>query len=194
LVDTSSLLDGIGGCRLWFFTQYIPAGHLSVTVAVEFLEANAEQIPLDSAQFDLAVSEYGASIWCDPKLWIAEAARLLRPEGELVFLRGSTLSVLCTPDSGKAQESLQRPQRGLYRLQWTDDDPGVEFHPGTGDMVRLLRTAGFMLVDMVELFAPAGAEDHPFYDYVPAIWAQKWPVEEIWRARKVDDIHGIGQK
>jgi len=162
-------------------------------LGLEFIEANAEQMPLESAQFDLAVSEYGASIWCDPELWIAQAARLLRPGGELVFLRNSTLSMLCTPDIGKVQTSLQRSQRDMYRLEWTDDDPGVEFHPGTGEMVRLLRKNGFMLLDMVELFAPAGAQDHPRYNYVSATWAEKWLAEEIWRARKVDDIDGIGR-
>ncbi len=45
-----------------------------------------------------AISEYGASIWCDPYEWIPEAARLLRPGGELVFLRNSTLAILCSPD------------------------------------------------------------------------------------------------
>jgi hypothetical protein len=30
--------------------------------------------------------EYGAAIWCDPYRWIPEAARLLRPGGELLFL------------------------------------------------------------------------------------------------------------
>lgn len=156
-------------------------------LGVEFIEANAEAIPLESAQFDLAVSEYGASIWCDPTLWIAEAARLLRPGGELVFLRNSTLSMLCMPDSGKVQATLQRPQLGMWRLEWTDTDPGVEFHPSHGDMVRLLRRNGFALLDLVEIFAPAGAEDHSNYDYVPASWAQKWPAEEIWRAQKVGD-------
>jgi SAM-dependent methyltransferase len=162
-------------------------------LGLEFLEANAEEIPFGSAQFDLAVSEYGASIWCDPELWIAEAARLLRPGGELVFLRNSTLSLLCTPDTGQVQTTLQRPQRGMCRLQWTDDDPGVEFHPGTGEMVRLLRKAGFILTGIVEIFAPAGAQNHPYYDYVPAAWAKNWPAEEIWRAYKSDEIQGIGQ-
>jgi len=32
------------------------------------------------------ISEYGASIWCDPYRWIPEASRLLRPGGDLVFL------------------------------------------------------------------------------------------------------------
>ena len=152
-------------------------------LGLELIEANAEAVPLDSAQFDLAVSEYGASIWCDPALWIAEAARLLRPGGELVFLRNTTLSVLCLPDTGKAQTALQRPQRGLYRLEFTDDDPGVEFHPSTGDMLRLLRRNGFEVLDLVELFAPEDAKDHPRYDYVPVEWAKQWSAEEIWRAR-----------
>jgi SAM-dependent methyltransferase len=30
---------------------------------------NAEQTPFPDESFDLAISEYGASIWCDPYLW-----------------------------------------------------------------------------------------------------------------------------
>ena len=40
---------------------------------------SAEDVPLPDESFDLAVSEYGASIWSDPYRWIPEAARLLRP-------------------------------------------------------------------------------------------------------------------
>jgi len=162
-------------------------------LGLELIEANAEDVPLPSAEFDLVVSEYGASIWCDPDRWIAEAARLLRPGGELVFLRNSTLSMLCLPDTGKITTTLQRPQRNLHRLDWTDDDPGVGFHPGTGDMVRVLSKHGFLLLDLVELFAPLDALDHPHYTYVPASWAKQWPAEEIWRARKVSDVAAIGQ-
>src|SRR5205807_2377342 len=104
-------------------------------LGLELVEANAEQTGLPSASFDLAVSEYGASIWCDPRKWIPEAARLLRPGGELVFLRNSTLSVLCMPQEGKVTTSLQRPQRGLLRLDWTDP-PETEFQMGHGDLFR----------------------------------------------------------
>ncbi len=153
-------------------------------LGLEFIEANAEAVPLEAEQFDLAVSEYGASIWCDPDLWIAEAARLLRAGGELVFLRNSTLAVLCMPETGQVTTTLLRPQRGQNRLEWDDDDPGVEFHPGTGDMVTILRRSGFDLVDIIEIFAPDDAVDHERYSYVPAAWARQWPSEEIWRARK----------
>ena len=45
------------------------------------IHGNAEKVPFPDESFDLAISEYGASIWCDPYLWIPEAARLLRPGG-----------------------------------------------------------------------------------------------------------------
>ena len=48
----------------------------------------------------------------------------------------------------------------------------------------LLRASGFELLDLLELQAPSGAQDHPFYDHVPAAWARQWPSEEIWVARK----------
>jgi SAM-dependent methyltransferase len=154
-------------------------------LGLELIEANAEDVPLPDASFDLAVSEYGASIWCDPALWIAEAARLLRPDGELLFLRGSTLRILCAPDEGQASDRLVRPQKGLYRLDWMDeDDAGVEFHPGTADLFRILRTNGFELLDLRELFAPNDAVDHEYYTDPGAEWAKRWPSEEIWYLRK----------
>jgi SAM-dependent methyltransferase len=152
-------------------------------LGLEFVLENAERTSLSSSSFDIAFSEYGASIWCDPKLWLAEAARLLRPGGELIFFRGSTLQMLCGPDKGPVGERLVRPQRGLYRLEWFDDDPGVEFHPSTSEMFALLRKNGFELLDFRELFAPEDAVDHEYYDTVPADWAKRWPDEELWHAR-----------
>ena len=152
-------------------------------LGLELIEANAEQTGLPSAAFDLAISEYGASIWCDPRKWIPEAARLLRPGGELVFLRNSTLSVLCMPQEGKVTTSLQRPQRGLLRLDWTDP-PETEFQMGHGDLFRILRASGFELLDLVEIFAKDDSAEHAHYSYVPADWARNWPAEEMWRARK----------
>src|SRR3954454_11807977 len=59
---------------------------------------NAEQTPFPDNSFDLAISEYGASIWCDPYRWIPEASRLLRPGGQLIYLVNGTIHMLCTPD------------------------------------------------------------------------------------------------
>jgi SAM-dependent methyltransferase len=154
-------------------------------LGLEFVEANAEEVPLPDASFDVAVSEYGASIWCEPNAWIREAARLLRPGGELVFLRNSTVAMLCMPDTGKVTRTLQRPQRQLSRMEWAQDDPGVEFHPSTAELFRILGESGFIVSGVVEVYAPDGASDHPYYDSVTAEWARQWPSEEIWRATRV---------
>jgi SAM-dependent methyltransferase len=82
---------------------------------------NAESTPFESASFDFAISEYGAAIWCDPYQWIPEAARLLKPGGQLLFLGNSTLLMLAMPalESEMATERLVRPQRGMHRFAWT---------------------------------------------------------------------------
>jgi SAM-dependent methyltransferase len=209
-VEVSALPDVAGkdvvelGCGTAYFSAWVarrgarPVG-VDVTPAqlataramqeehgLEFplIEASAEDVPLPDASFDLAISEYGASIWCDPARWLAEASRLLRPGGELVFLRNSTLVMLCSPDVGQAEERLHRAQRDLYRLAWPGEGEGIEFHPPHGELIRLLHANGFEIVDLIELYA---GDEHPRndrYDYVTLEWSQRWPAEEIWRARK----------
>jgi SAM-dependent methyltransferase len=148
------------------------------------VEASAEDVPLPSGSFDLAVSEYGASIWCDPHRWLPEAYRLLRPGGRLWFLRNSTLSLLCAPDEeGPPAERLLRPQRGMGRMEWPDEI-GVEWQLPHGELFRLLRRTGFEVVDLVELYAPDDAGDHEYYAAFSADWARRWPAEEIWVAAK----------
>lgn len=156
---------------------------LETGIVFPLIEANAEDVPLPDASFDLAVSEYGASIWCDPYRWIPEANRLLRPGGRLVFMRGSPLLMLCAvEDPDSTSECLQRPQREMYRFAWADG--GVQFPLGHGDLLRILRGAGFEIEALIELFAPEGAVTHEYYSHVTADWARKWPAEEIWAARK----------
>jgi SAM-dependent methyltransferase len=148
------------------------------------IHADAELAPLADGSFDLAISEYGACLWCDPYRWIPEAARLLRPGGRLIFLTNSVLTMLCMPDletDGPAREQLLRPYFGMHRFEWPDD-PAIEFHLGHGDWIRLLRANGFEVDDLVEVRPREGATTrHPF---VTLEWSLRWPCEEIWKARK----------
>lgn len=147
------------------------------------VRAAGEAVPLRSGSFDAVISEYGAAIWADPYRWIPEAARLLRPGGELLFLGNSALLMLCVPDEDgvAATDRLLRPQFGMHRFEWPDD-PTVEFHLGHGDLIRLLRANGFAIEDLIELRPPADA--HSEYPFVTAEWARRWPCEEAWRARR----------
>jgi ubiquinone/menaquinone biosynthesis C-methylase UbiE len=164
--------------------QLATARRLQRKTGIEFqlVEATGEDVPLPDASFDLVLSEYGASIWADPYRWIPEAARLLRPGGRLLFLRNSTLQLLCMEMDGVA-ERLVRPQRDLNRIDW-DDTGEVEFHLPHGLLIDLLRDNGFVVDRLVELYAPSDAQTHEHYNYVTAEWARRWPSEEVWAATK----------
>lgn len=148
------------------------------------LHGNAERVPRPDASFDLAISEYGASIWCDPFEWIPEAARLLRPGGELIFMVGTPLLLLCDRDEGEevpVDDRLHRPYFDLHRVEW-EGEASVEFRLNHGDMIALLRANGFAIEQLIEVRPPEGSTTR--YRYVSLDWARRWPGEEIWRARK----------
>src|SRR5579871_2518277 len=153
-------------------------------LAFPLIHGNAEQVPLPDAGFDLAISEYGASIWCDPYRWIPEASRLLRPNGQLIFLVNGTILVLCMQEDGTkpATPELRRNYFGMHRFEWQEGDNSVEFHLGYGDWIRLLRSNNFEVENLIELRPPEGATTR--YPFVNADWARRWPSEEIWIARK----------
>lgn len=147
------------------------------------VQADAEALPLPDARFDLAISEYGAAIWCDPYRWIPEAARVLRPGGELVFLQNGAILMLAMQELEEepAGDRLLRPYFGMHRFEWPDST-AVEFHIGHGDWIRLLRGSGFEVIDLIEIQPPEGATTR--YPFVRLDWARRWPSEQVWKARK----------
>ena len=151
---------------------------------IEFplIQGNAEEVPFPDESFDLALSEYGASIWCDPYKWVPEAARLLRPGGMLVFLRNSTISTVCMPHIDPVSTSLQRDWFDLFRLEWGTDQ-SVEFHLPISKMFKLLRDCGFEVEEIIDVQPPVDAVGYR-QEYMTLEWARRWPSEEIWRARK----------
>jgi ubiquinone/menaquinone biosynthesis C-methylase UbiE len=151
--------------------------------AFPLVEAFGEEVPLPDASFDLAVSEYGVSLFADPNRWIPEAHRLLRPGGRLVFIRPSPLLYVCGGDDGHLTDQLRHPMRGLNRpVKFAVDSD--EFVPSDGDLFRLLRENGFVVESFIEVYASEGAQRHEYYSYASPEWARKWPAEEIWAAGK----------
>src|SRR5215472_14786086 len=149
----------------------------------ELIHGNAEDVAKPDASFDLAFSEYGACLWADPARWVPEAARLLRPGGQLVFLTNSYLMTLCMPpeDDVAASNRLLRPAFGIGRIEWPND-PGVEFHLSHADWISLLRRSGFDIEALIDVRpAPDATTRYPF---VTLEWARQWPCEEAWKARR----------
>jgi SAM-dependent methyltransferase len=154
------------------------------------VHADAERTPFADESFDFAISQYGAAHWCDPNRWIPEASRILRPGGRLVFESVSPLVMLCFPtddDEAPADPQLHRDYFGMHRFEWHDQKglvDAIEYHLGHGDMIRLLRSCGFEIEDLLELQPPPDAVvgTDP---YIPLSWARRWPSAEIWKVRKV---------
>ena len=165
--------------------QLATARRLQREHAVSFplVHGNAENLPCRDASVDFAISEYGACLWADPYLWVPEVARVLRPGGRLHFLVHSALLMLCMEeqDGVAASDRLLRPAFGMHRVEWPGD-PGVEFHLGHGDWIRLLHANGLVVEDLVELRPPADAATR--YPFVTLEWARRWPGEEVWKLRR----------
>jgi SAM-dependent methyltransferase len=153
------------------------------------VHADAERSPFRDECFDLAISEFGASIWCDPYRWIPEAARILRPGGRLVFVTGTALMMLCfraDDENAPADTALHRDYFDLDRFEWHAENgtaKNVVFQLGHGDMIRLLRSCGFTIEDLIEMRAPEGSSSAVDVG-VTIGWARRWPSVEAWKAHK----------
>jgi hypothetical protein len=88
------------------------------------------------------------------------------------------------PDYAVRNRELWTLANARHTPDWEAVELSTEFHIGAGELIRLLRRSGFEILELVELFAPEDAVDHPYYTGLSAEWAKRWPGEEIWRARK----------
>lgn len=143
--------------------------------------ASATTTPFADASFDLVFCDHGAMSFCEPARTVPECARVLRDGGRLVFCVGTQLLYL-TWDEARLRQS--RRLREPWRPRWVvGSDPGtVDVVWSHGEWIRVLRAHDFVVDDLVELVAPAGARTT--HDFVPYEWARRWPAEEIWCATR----------
>ena len=138
------------------------------------IQTSAESIPLPDASFDV--------VFADPRSWVPEAARLLRPEGLLAFSGSTPFEVMCWNEPADRMEPvLQRDYFGLHRLE--DADGPVQFELPYGEWVRLFRANGFEVEDLREIQPSKGAES-TYRTAEETEWARSWPMEQIWVARR----------
>ena len=122
---------------------------------------------------------------CEPQRCVAEAARLLRLGGLLVFLTNSVQVTVCVPeDGGHSVDRLLRPPQGMSRMKWPGG--GIEFHPSHCGWIRLLRGSGFVVEALYELYPPAVR--NPITTTAPQRVGQEMPVEDALGDRAANPL------
>lgn len=145
--------------------------------------ASGEAAPFPDASFDLVFCDHGAMSFCDPDHSVAEAARLLRAGGRLVFSHTTPWPYLAWNFAReRVGRRLRRPYFGMRRFEDGGRMGTIDFQLPYGEWIRTFRRHGLVVDDLVELRAPKHAAT-TFVDFDPR-WARRWPAEQIWCVRK----------
>jgi SAM-dependent methyltransferase len=156
-------------------------------VELPVVQGNGERLPFVDEAFELVFCDHGVMGFADPYLTVPEVARVLLPGGVFVF-NGTTPWIWVA--WGQQQEELPatREMRGDYfglrSVSWDDPEWNTtEFQLTYGDWIRLFRSNGLVVEDLIELRPPEGATT-TYDDYAPLDWARAFPAEHIWKVRK----------
>jgi ubiquinone/menaquinone biosynthesis C-methylase UbiE len=154
-------------------------------VRFPLVRASAEELPFADESFDLIFCDHGATSFTDPAVTIPGCARVLRPGGLLVFsINTPFISVCWGDDDAPPGRELRRPYfDDRRRVLQEETGPLVEFRPTYGEWIRLFRSSGFTIEDLIEL-RPEPDADTTYVDYAPLEWARDYPGEHIWKVRK----------
>jgi SAM-dependent methyltransferase len=166
---------GAAQCSRWLATQGANVVAFDISVeqlrvarqldgrtgtAVRTVAADAVALPYQSSTFDIACSAFGALPFvADAETALREIARTLRPGGLLVFSVTHPLRWAMPDDPSPA--GLRIHHSYFDRRPYVEvDDAGTpvyaEHHRTTGDWIRALTSAGFVVDDLLEPEWPAG--------------------------------------
>jgi SAM-dependent methyltransferase len=150
-------------------------------VSFELVKASADDLPFEDGSFDLVVADWGATTFADPYRVVPEVARVLRAGGLFAFSGGTAIEWCCySEQSERPERALISPYFGMHRLEFSDH---VEFMLGYGDWIRLFRTTGLEVLDLIETRPSADAVS-TYRDAYHRDWAREYPMEQIWKVRK----------
>jgi SAM-dependent methyltransferase len=159
------------------------ARRLMAEAGVDFplIHGSAERVPLPDASFDIVFCDHGAMTFADPYRTVPEAARLVRPGGLFAFSHHTPIESIAWPlDSDTVGDRLVIDYFGMHRL---DDGESSTFQLPYGEWIRLFRSNGLIVEDLIET-RPAEGATSSYRTEEELAWARRWPAEEIWRVRK----------
>jgi SAM-dependent methyltransferase len=167
--------------------RHAPANFDETGVRYPIVQANGERLPFREASFDLVFCDHGVMGFADPSLTVPEVARVLRRGGWFVF-NGTTPWIWVAWGDLEEELPASREMRSDYFGMRSLDvaDPSwrtTEFQLTYGDWIRLFRSNGLAVEDLIEL-RPDRDATTTYDDYAPLEWARAFPAEHIWKVRK----------
>ena len=165
--------------------QLFHASHAArgLDLSARVVHGSAEELPFGSSHFDLVFCDHGAMTFARPRSTVPEAARVLRAGGRLIFNMTSPLNDVCwDAATDSVTTTLHNDYFGMYTVSEAET---VSYQMPYGDWIRLFRSCGLVIEDLVEIQPPADARTS-YEGYVPLEWARRWPAENIWVLRKED--------
>jgi len=145
--------------------------------------ASAEATPFADRSFDIVFCDWGAMTFADPFRTVPEAARLLRAGGLLAFCTGTPIADCAwEPGADHPSDRLVVDYWGMHELPAPDG--ATIFQLPYGEWIGLFIDSGFAIESLIELPAPADATSS-YRDEQDREWGRRWPMEHIWRVRRV---------
>lgn len=150
-------------------------------VSFPLVQASGDQLPFADERFDVVFCDHGAMTFTAPARTVPEVARVLRPGGLLAFSHDTPIHFV-TWDP-RRQRYGDRLAGDYFDMRSDPSEVSVVFQLPYGEWVRVFRSSGLLVEDLIELRPPANART-TYEEYDDADLARRVPVEQIWKVRK----------
>ena len=150
-------------------------------VSFDLIHSIASRIPCDDKLFELVFCDHGAMTYSPTVETLSEVHRVLKTDGIFAFNIQSPLLEICyNKDNGSIEDHLCQSYFDLAPFE----DDGLQYYQYTfGEWVRMFTSAGFKILDLVELKPNINSEST--FGFAPKEWASKYPAENVWVLQKL---------
>ncbi|NWJ96155.1 MAG: class I SAM-dependent methyltransferase [Chloroflexi bacterium] len=180
----------ISDAQIEYARDFVAQAEIKPPGQALFQQGNAEDLSAwPDESFDIVFSNFGAVGFVDIEKCFKEVGRVLRKGGLFAF---SWLSPFfdCLADEGDNQLEIVRSyfdrQPMVAESVWPDGSHTyyVQFHHTLGDWQQAIKTAGLLVVDIIELEPQRSDWRESTWTNVPWYKVSMVPGTTIWRAKK----------
>lgn len=185
-----SVGQDISDAQVEYASTFAMQAQIAPPGKAEFRQGNAEDLSeWPDESFDIVFSNFGAIGFVDIEKCFKEVGRVLKKGGLFAY---SWLSPFfdCLADDGDNQLEVVRSYFDRTPMTaestWPDGTRTtyVQFHHTFGDWQQAIKTAGLLLVDIIELEPQRDRWRESTWTNVPWYKVSMLPSTTIWRARK----------